>query len=187
MTSAVASRYARAFADVVMAPGSQLQPADAVAQLRAIESVMELSGDLRHALSSPAVSATQKRAVVGHFAEELGLSNLTRNFLFVLIDHHRIALLSQVREAFETEIDQRLGFVRAEILSAETLDREQTAALEASLAQMTGKQIRAHFQVDSSLIGGALARIGSTVYDGSIRGQLDKMRREIAQHTAAGL
>jgi len=187
MISAVASRYARAFADVVMAPGSPLQPADAVAQLRAIESVLELSSDLRHALSSPAVRATQKRAVAGRFAEELGLSRLTRNFLFVLIDHRRIAILSPVREAFETEIDQRLGFVRAEVLSAQPLDRQQTAALETGLAQLTGKQIRARFQVDASLIGGVLARIGSTVYDGSIRGQLDKLRRQIAQHTAAGL
>jgi F-type H+-transporting ATPase subunit delta len=187
MTSAVASRYARAFADVVMAPGSQLQPADAVAQLRAVEGLMELSSDLRHALSSPAVRAAHKRAVISRFAEELGLSRLTRNFLFVLIDHRRIAILSQVREAFETEIDQRTGFARGEVLSAQPLDQQQTAALEAGLAQLTGKQIRARFDVDPSLIGGVLARIGSIVYDGSIRGQLDKLRREIAQHTAAGL
>jgi F-type H+-transporting ATPase subunit delta len=187
MTSAAASRYARAFADVVMAPGSQLQPADAIAQLRAIEDVVEQSGDLRHALSSPAVRAVQKRAVIGRFAEELRLSSVTRNLLFVLIDHHRIAILSHVREAFEAEVDQRLGFVRAEVVSARTLDPAQTAALEAGLTQMTGKQVRARFEVDPSLIGGVLARIGSTVYDGSIRGQLDKLRRQIAQHTAAGL
>jgi F-type H+-transporting ATPase subunit delta len=187
MTSAVASRYARAFADVVMASGSQLQPADAAAQLRAIEAVMDESGDLRHALSSPAVRATQKRAIVGRFAQDLRLSPLTRNFLFVLIDHRRIALLSEMREAFEAEIDQRLGFVRAQVLSAQPLDPQQTAALEAGLTQLTGKQVRAHFEVDASLIGGVLARIGSTVYDGSVRGQLEKMRRQIAQHTAAGL
>ena len=187
MTSAVASRYARAFADVVMAPGSSLLPADAIAQLRAFESVMESSADLRHALASPAVRASQKRAIVSRFSEELGLSRLTRNLLFVLIDHRRITLLSHVREAFESESDQRLGFLRAEIISAEALDPQQTAALEAGLTEMTGKQIRARFQVDPSLIGGVLARMGSTVYDGSIRGQLDKMRRQIAQHTAMGL
>lgn len=187
MTSAVASRYARAFADVVMAPGSELTPADAVTQLRAMESVIDLSSDLRHALRSPAVRASQKRAVIGRFAGELGVSRLTCNLLFVLIDHHRIAILSEVREAFETEIDQRLGFVRAEVLSAQALDAQQTASLEAGLTQMTGKQIRARFEVDPSLIGGVLARIGSTVYDGSIRGQLDTLRRQIAQHTAAGL
>lgn len=187
MTSAVAFRYARAFADVVMAPGSPLQPADAVSQLRDIRSVTDASSDLRHALRSPAVRTSQKRAVIGRFADELGLARLTRNFLFVLIDHHRIADLADVCEAFETEIDLRLGFVRAEVLSAQPLDPRQTAALEAGLTQLTGKQIRARFQVDESLIGGVIARIGSTVYDGSIRGQLDNLRRQIAQHTAAGI
>ena len=187
MTSAVASRYARALADVVMAPGSQLQPRDVVTQLRAIEALLEQSSDLRHALGSPAVRVAQKRAVVGRFADEMALSRLVRNFIFVLIDHQRINILSNVREAFEAEIDQRLGFVRAEVVAAQELDREQTAALEAGLTQMTGKQVRARFQVDPSLIGGVVARVGSTVYDGSIRGQLDNLRRQIAQHTAAGL
>ena len=187
MTSAVASRYARAFADVIMSPGSQLKPAEAVAQLRAVESTLQESSDLRHALASPAVRAPQKRGVIARFAAELGLSQLTRNFIFVLIDHHRIALLSQIREAFETELDSRLGFVRAEVSSAQELDRDQAAALEAGLTRLTGKQVRARFQVDPALIGGVVARIGSTVYDGSIRGQLDNLRRQIAQHTAAGL
>lgn len=187
MTSAIASRYARAFADVVMAPESQLKPAEAAAQLRAIEAVMQQSRTLRHALSSPAVRAAQKRAVVGRFADELGFSRLTRNFMFVLIDHHRIGLLSEVREAFEAEIDLRLGFVRAEVRAAQALDAQQTEAIEAGLTKMTGKQVRAQFQVDASLIGGVVARIGSIVYDGSIRGQLDNLRRQIAEHTAAGL
>ena len=187
MTSAVASRYARAFTDVVMAPGSPLETSGAVAQLRSLENLIGQSQDLRHALTSPAVRVSQKRSVIDRFANELGLSRLTRNFIFVLIDHHRIPILSEIREAFETEIDLRLGFVRAEVTSAQELDREQTVALETALTQMTGKQVRARFQVDPSLIGGAVARIGSTVYDGSIRGQLDNLRRHIAQQTAAGL
>ena len=146
MTSAVASRYARAFADVVMSPGSQFEPSEAVAELRMMEEVLAQSSDLRHALSSPAVRVSQKRAVILRFAEELKLKLLTRNFLFVLIDHKRIGLLSQVREAFETEIDQRLGFARAEVLSAQPLDVAQTAEIEAGLAQLTGKQIRARFR-----------------------------------------
>jgi F-type H+-transporting ATPase subunit delta len=187
MISAVASRYARAFADVIMAPGVQFPPAEAVAQLRAIEDVLEQSTDLRHALASPAVRPAQKRAVIERFAEELNLKLFTRNFLSVLIDHHRIGMLGQIREAFESEVDQRLGFVRAEVVSAQPLDAPQAEALKAGLTSMTGKQINARFQVDPSLIGGVLARIGSTVYDGSIRGQLENLRRQIAQHTAAGI
>ncbi len=186
MTSAVASRYARAFADVLMSPGVELQTAAAIVELRSVEDLLAQSGDLRHALSSPAVRGAQKRALLTRFADQLGVSRLTRNFLFVLIGHRRIALLAEVREAFEAEIDQRLGYARAEVVSAQALDRQQTELLEASLTHMTGKQVRAQYQVDPSLIGGAVARVGSTVYDGSIRGQLENMRRRIAEHTAAG-
>jgi F-type H+-transporting ATPase subunit delta len=187
MTSAVASRYARAFADVIMAPGVQFPPYEAVAQLRSIEDVLEQSEDLRHALSSPAVRLGQKRAVLGKFAEELNLKLFTRNFLSVLIDHRRIDILPQIREAFEAEVDQRLGFVRAEVVSAQELEPQQTAALETGLGQMTGKQVKARFRVDPALIGGVVARMGSTVYDGSIKGQLENLRRQIAEHTAAGI
>ena len=186
MTSAVANRYARAFADVVMANSSELSPANAAAQLRTFEDLMAESPELRHALESPAVRNSQKRSVIAKMSGSLGMAKLTLNFLFVLIGHRRIALLSEVREAFELEIDQRLGFARAEIVSARPLDKQQSAALEAGLAQMSGKQVRAHYEVDPSLIGGVIARVGSTVYDGSIRGQLQNMRRRIAEQTAAG-
>lgn len=187
MPSAVALRYARAFAEVIMAPGVEFPPNQAVDQLRAVENLLESSADLRHALGSPAVRIAQKRAVMSRIAEDLNLKLFTRNFLYVLIGHHRIGILADIREAFESEIDQRLGFVRADVASALELDKPQTAAIEAGLTQMTGKQVRAHFRQDPSLLGGVLARIGSTVYDGSIRGQLDNLRRQIARHTAAGL
>lgn len=187
MASALASRYARAFADVIMARGADFPPEEAVAQLCAIENVVSESSDLRHALSSPAVRLSQKRTVLKRIAEDLKLKLLTRNFLYVLVDHGRMGVLREIREAFESEIDQRLGFLRADVASAQELDGGQSSAIEASLSSMTGKQVRARFRVDPSLIGGVVARIGSTVYDGSLRGQLETMRREIAEHTAAGL
>lgn len=187
MTSAVSSRYARALADIVLAPGSALDPRHAIDQLKAVESVMQESPELRHALSSPAVRPAQKHSVIDDLAGPLGISRLTRNFLFVLVDHHRMGLLGEIREAFETEIDERLGFVRAEVSSARELNREQTAALEAGLTRVAGKQVRARFHVDPSLIGGVVARIGSTVYDGSIKGQLENLRRHIVQEAAAGI
>lgn len=187
MTSAVASRYARAFADAVLAPASRLDPREAASQLRAMEGTMNESADLRHALGSPAVQPAQKRAVIARLAADLGLDRLTRNLLYVLSDHHRLALLSEVREAFEIEIDQRLGFVRAEVSSAQPLDPQQAASIESALAALTAKQVRVRFQVDPELLGGVVARIGSTVYDGSLRGQLEAMRRQIAQRAAAGI
>ncbi len=187
MISAAAARYARAFADVVLSKADSLRPEDAISQLREIEGVLAQSSDLRHVLNSPAVLGSQKRAVIGKFADELNLGALTRNFLFVLIDHQRIEMLSQIREAIEAEFDHRLGFVRAEISSAMELEGPQAEAIASGLKQITGKQVRARFQVDPSLIGGVVARIGSTVYDGSIRGQLENMRRKIAHDTATGI
>ena len=187
MTSAIASRYARPLADIVMEPGSPIQPPDAIEQLKTIEALVASSSDLRHALSTPAVRPAHKRAVAARLIGDLGISSkIIRNFLFVIIDHRRMALLTEIREAFEAEVDERLGFLRADVASAQPLDDKESAAIENELSRLTGKQIRARFHVDPNLIGGVVARIGSTVYDGSIRGQLDNMRRRLAyQATSA--
>jgi len=95
------------------------------------------------------------------------------------VDHRRIATLTEILHSFELIMDERLGFARAEISSARELTEAQRAALSAQLAQLTGKRIRMRFAVDESLIGGAVARIGSTVYDGSVRGQLQTLERRL--------
>ncbi|HLJ51147.1 MAG TPA: ATP synthase F1 subunit delta [Bryobacteraceae bacterium] len=185
MASAIASRYARPLADIVMEPGSSIQPPDAIEQLKTIEALVASSSDLRHALSTPAVRPAHKRAVADRLIADLGISRIIRNFLFVIIDHRRMALLTEIREAFEAEVDERLGFLRAEVASAQPLDDKESAAIENELSRLTGKQIRARFHVDPNLIGGVVARIGSTVYDGSIRGQLDNMRRRLSYQAAS--
>ncbi len=177
--SAATARYARALAEVVLDPKSGMDALDVVKQIRSIEGLLEQSTDLRHALYSPAVPKPKKRAVLGHFAGELGLAPKVRNFLNVVIDHGRLKELSSIREAFEENVDEALGFVRADVTSAQTLDDGQRAAVEARLASLTGKRVRMHFAIDEQLIGGVMARIGSTVYDGSVRGQLDSLRRRL--------
>jgi F-type H+-transporting ATPase subunit delta len=178
--SAVASRYAAALADVVTAAGSGMQPQDAVAQLRAFESMLKSSPELHNALSTPAVPGSRKKAVVGRLADVVPISRIMRNFLFVLVDHRRIASLSQIIESFEEIIDERLGFARVDIASAKELTEPQRDALNVRLEQLTGKRIRMHFKVDESLIGGVVARIGSTVYDGSLRGQLASLEGRLS-------
>jgi F-type H+-transporting ATPase subunit delta len=179
MAAAVANRYARALVDVVTASTSTVQPEDAVRQLRAVEEMIAGSGELRIALLTPAISNSRKRAVIGHLLEEMSVSDLIRNFVYVIINHRRIGMLAEITEAFDLLMDQRLGFVRAEVTSAAALDARRSASLEAELSRLTGKRMRLRFAVDSSLLGGALARIGSTVYDGSIRGQLQQLRRQL--------
>ena len=110
--------------------------------------------------------------MVGRIGDLLKLSRITRNFLFVLVDHRRIASLADIIQTLEVILDERLGFARAEVASARELTEPQRTALNAQLERLTGKRLRMRFRVDESLIGGVVARIGSTVYDGSLRGQL---------------
>lgn len=176
MSLAVANRYARVLADVVLAPGSGLEAAEAISQIQQFSGLLESSADLRNILLSPAVSPARKRAVAARLADQLGMHRLLKNFLFVIIDHRRTAQTREIASSFETVIDERLGRVRAQISSATDLHPEQRAQIESELARLTGKQVRCEFLVDPALLGGVSARIGSTIYDGSVRGQLAALR-----------
>ncbi len=182
MASAVANRYAHALVDIVMASGSPLQPQDALAQLSAVEGLLQESPELRTALETPAIQTSRKRAVMGDLLARIGSSPLIRNFIYVVIDHRRIGIISDVREAFEQQLDERLGFARGEVSSAAPLTAPLSASLEAELSKLTGKRMRMRFEVDPALLGGVVARIGSTVYDGSVRGELRQLGRKLAGH-----
>jgi F-type H+-transporting ATPase subunit delta len=176
--SAVATRYANALADVVTAGGASRS--GVLPELRSFEAALNESPALQNALITPAVPASRKKAVVNRVADVLQLSKISRNFLFVLVDKRRITSLSAILHSFELIMDERMGFARANIASARDLSESQRAALSAELGRLTGKQIRMHFTVDGALIGGVVARIGSTVYDGSVRGQLETLERKLA-------
>ena len=140
---------------------------------------MASSPELYHALVTPVVPVARKRAVVERIAAVLKLSRTSQNFLLVLIDHRRIASLAAMVDTFEVVLDERLGFARAEVISAADLSEAQRGALNSELERLTGKRIRARYEVDGSLIGGVVARIGSTVYDGSVRAQLQDIERRL--------
>jgi F-type H+-transporting ATPase subunit delta len=177
--SAVATRYANALAEVVTAAGSPLRPQDAVTELNAFAGMLEASLELRAALGTPAVPINRKRAVVGRIVDILKLSRTMRNFLFVLVDKRRMDALPAISRQFEESVEERLGFARAEVSTPRELDEAQRAALNAELERLTGKRIRMRLATDQSLVGGVLARIGSTVYDGSVRGQLQSLERRL--------
>jgi F-type H+-transporting ATPase subunit delta len=179
ISQAIVNRYASALADVITGPKG-MEPAQASQQLRAFEGLLAGSAELRNVLASPAVAPARKRAVVRGLADRLGAAQMVRNFLLVLSDHGRLAALAQVIDSFEIQLDERLGFVRAELRTARELDERQKAALEASLSRFTGKKVRARFVVQADLIGGVVAHIGSTLYDGSIRGQLNSLARRLS-------
>jgi F-type H+-transporting ATPase subunit delta len=180
MPQAIASRYAQALADAVMAPQSGVSPEEALGQLRTFEDVVRSSPDLRTVLESPAVSGSKKRAAIARLAESTSLSRLVRNFLFVLIDRRRSSLLDEVADSFEAEIDERRGLVRARVTSASPMDQAEREQIQNALSAAEGKTVRCTFDVDPQLIGGLVARIGSKVYDGSVRSQLNTMRQRLA-------
>lgn len=177
--SAIAWRYASALADLVTAEESPVEPKEATRLLRDFEAVLNASAELREVLASPAVPATRKRAVVDRLAGRLSLPRVLKNFLFVLIDHGRMPVFSEIADACEAEVDERLGFARAEVSAASELDPAQRAVVTGQLERLTGKKMRVEFSVDEQLIGGVVARIGSVVYDGSLKGRLEQLRREL--------
>ena len=184
MSLAVANRYARVLADVVLTPGSGVDPAVALGQLHQFNGLVRDSSDLKNVLLSPAVSPSRKRAVVGELGDRMGFHRFLKNFVFVVIDHRRVAQLEQIALAFETVVDERLGRVRAQVSSGAPLDAMQRAQIESALVARTGKQVRCDFSVDPDLLGGVSARIGSTIYDGSIRGHLAALRGRLLEQRA---
>jgi F-type H+-transporting ATPase subunit delta len=176
MYSAVGMRYAKALIEVVMAPGSAVDPQKTLEELRAINAMIGESEPLHHALLSPAVSLGRKRAVLGRLLQPFGASKVIRNFIFVVIDHRRIEQLGSIAEAFSALLDERLGFARAEVSSASGLTDAQKQSLETELSRLSGKKAKLTFTVDPRLIGGVTARLGSRMYDGSVRGQLERLR-----------
>lgn len=173
MLSAVASRYARALVDVVTEPGAGIDAETAKQQLRQVASLIATSSDLKGALLTPAVSPARKRAVI---AKLIDVHPKIRNFIYVVIDHRRVHEIPSIVEAFELLMDEHLGFVRADVSSATALTGAQQASLQAQLTRMAGREAKVKFKTDPALVGGVIARVGSTVYDGSVRGQLERLR-----------
>jgi F-type H+-transporting ATPase subunit delta len=158
-----------------------MDPPTTFEELQTFESALSASSELHNVLLSPAVPPARKRAVVARLSEMLGTSRLVRNFFYVVIDHRRTALLADIRQAFQELVDQHLGVVEAEVRSARELTQEQRGSVSTELARLTGKKVRCRFSTEEGLIGGVVARIGSTIYDGSVRGQLESLRQRLVQ------
>jgi F-type H+-transporting ATPase subunit delta len=176
--AAVTSLYARAFADVILS--AKLDPAKAVSDLQQVVEFIQSNPELRTVWESPSVPLSQKLKLLDALAEPAQISKQARNFVGVLIEKHRLRLLLDMAGQLKVELNQRMGVADAEVFSARDLAPEERTALEAQLAKTTGKTVRAHYSRDASLLGGALVRIGSTIYDGSVRGQLQAIKKQIA-------
>jgi F-type H+-transporting ATPase subunit delta len=181
VSKAVAATYARALADVLLSGKADAQPAAAVAQLHDFRAMVEASTELKHALLSPAIAPANKRKVIAKLAGAAGIGNTVRNFLYVLASRGRLDQLKPMAEALEEVLDERSGLARVAVTSAVSLHAEQQAELVKELEKLSGRKVRCSWSVDATLIGGVVARMGSKVYDGSVRGRLAALASRIAQ------
>jgi F-type H+-transporting ATPase subunit delta len=174
--SATAQRYAAALADVAM----EHKSAEAVKRdLAAFVEMFFTSSDLRNALESPAVNREVKLKVITTIAATMGLNTAVRNFVCLVVDHRRTEMLREMDRVFATELNKRLGIEEAEVTSARELSGAEKKELTTVLERRTGKKIEARFQEDKALLGGAIVRLGSTIYDGSVREQLNRLRERL--------
>lgn len=173
----VARRYASALADVVI---ERLEATEVQAELIAWDRMVSENGPLHEAFANPTVAYEQKGKVLDELIARTKLGQTTGNFLRILLKNQRLADLAQVNAKFAEVLDERAGVISAQVTSARAVSDDTKALLEHKLQQMTGKKTRLSFETDESLLGGIVTRIGSTIYDGSLRNQLRRLGDELA-------
>jgi F-type H+-transporting ATPase subunit delta len=173
---AVANRYARALADVLAASGDYRKVLE---ELQDFERAYRESPELKEVFASPAVALPQKMKVLEAIGQRLGESPVTLNFLRVLLANYRMPLLEEAVQAYRKIANDRLGVVQVTISSASDLSEAERESVAERFRELTGKQVELEFRIDGELLGGILAQIGSTVYDGSVRGNLARIREQL--------
>lgn len=175
--SVFAARYARAFADVVADKG--LDPAEVQKQAGDFASTLAGSEDLRRYLLNPSIPGSRRIAALDAVNGKVGCGPQVRNFLAVLIRHERLGALEGILGMFRSEMDRRLNIAEVVVTTARPLDGQEAGDLEQRVARLAGSRVRASFREDPALIGGAVVRVGSTIYDGSVRGRLDRLKDQL--------
>jgi F-type H+-transporting ATPase subunit delta len=176
-TRTSAARYARALLDVVI---QEANPEQVEQQLVAFAELLEQHPDLQKALTSPAVPAAGKRGIVGDLATRLQTAPQLGKLLGLLADRDDLAVLPDLVATYRERLLEYRQVVRAEVTTAEPLTPEKSTQLQQRLATITGRTVTMRTKVDPALIGGAVARVGSTVYDGSIATQLERIRERLS-------
>ena len=174
----IARRYATALADVIIA---QHEEAEVRAELAEWDEMLSKNPALLEIFTNPTVGYEQKQKVLSELISRTRVRPTTANFLRVLLKNQRLAELSQVNERLSQILNERSGVVSADVISAQPLSAATTAVLAERLGDITGKRVNLNFATDESLLGGIVTRIGSTVYDGSVRNKLERLGQELAR------
>lgn len=174
---AVARRYAAALADVVIARG---ESRDVQEELSSWERMMQTNPLLMEVFGNPTIAYEQKQNVLGTLIKRTRVRPTTANFLQVLLQNQRLTELGEINQRLAQVLDERAGVVSAQVTTARPVPEASQEALRANLTRLTGKDVRLSFETDEELIGGIVARIGSTIYDGSVRSQLQQFKERLA-------
>ncbi|MGA2085364.1 MAG: ATP synthase F1 subunit delta [Terracidiphilus sp.] len=175
--AAFVARYASAFLEVVTA--AKLDTAAIEGQFAGFLATWDSSAELREFFVNPAIPAAQKVGFLDKLNEKLGLQKELRNLLAVLISNDRIGQVKEVAQAYRRLLQEQLGIRHAEIVTARKLNAAERNSLVAEIGKLAGSRIEASFKLDASILGGTVVRIGSTVYDGSMRGRLERLKEAL--------
>jgi F-type H+-transporting ATPase subunit delta len=176
--AAIAAPYARAFADVVFE--SRLNAKEVQQQLDSFVAAWWESDGLREVSLDPSFPAEQKISILDKLNARLGMGVQVRNFIAVLIQHDRLNVLSEILAEYRKEMNRRLGISEVVITTARPLEADERREIEQKVAALTGTQVQATYHEDKALLGGVIVRVESTVYDGSVRGRLDRLKEQLA-------
>lgn len=173
----VARRYAAALADVVL---EQNEAAEVQRELLVWEQMIQASPELQEVFRNPTISLDQKREVLSRLVQRTQPRQTTANFLSVLLQNQRLTELKEINRKFAEILDERAGMVAATVMTARPVPENSQQQLHAKLSSLTNKKVRIDFGTDPDLIGGLVTRIGSTIYDGSVRNQLQQIKERMA-------
>jgi len=173
--SVAAKRYARALIDALYPDKAE----EGFYQLQSLASLLTNQPDARRFLQNPAMAGERRNRLLTEIAEALGFDRRVANFFSIVIDRNRLPLLEEIISEYQQLMDDRLGIARAQVTAARALDPSQQRELTSKLEEITGKQIRMDVFIDASLIGGVIAQVGSKVYDGSVRQQLQTFKSRL--------
>ena len=174
-----ANRYAKALFDVAMQEGGDLTKIEH--DLAAIVDVLASNRDVAIVAQRTGLPDAQRRGLMDTIADRLGVAPQVKKLLLMLTGRHALVLLPDLLDAYRGRVLAHMNIVRGEVTSASALSPEQQKALQESLSKATGKKVELSVNVDPDLIAGVVARVGSTVYDGSVRTQLKKLRQELTE------
>ncbi len=179
-STTAAIRYAKALFSLAK---EERRLTDVRGELEAIESAFASSSELREALLTPLHPAEERKAVLAEIARRAEIAPLLRNFLSYLIDQRRLVDFVTICEEFARLADEDAGLLTAEVASASPLDDRRKDRLQRALSDHTGRQVRLEVEIDPGLIGGAVAKVGDLVFDGSIRTQLSQLRANLMKES----